>query len=236
MKFIPCPVDRHLIGIFLLVGFVLAGCDSSDPDVSEPLEATLVTDVPADPALGVDPNTGRPTTTGRYTFYSLRENRIVLRSDEANRADSISADWDIGFQSTNLIFNGGSSGMGQGAAVIVEDAFENVTVAPAGDTFRVDGQAGCPSVFGQPGPKRAVCPGSGNGWYHYDAETNVISPIPGRTIVVRTADGRYAKLRILSYYEGNPVPEAIDPARDVSRYYSFEYVFQKDGSRDLSTR
>ncbi|GIV60442.1 MAG: hypothetical protein KatS3mg044_1397 [Rhodothermaceae bacterium] len=228
--------NRLLFALLPLALLLFTGCDgTSNVEETPPLEATVVADLPADPATRIDPQTGRPTGTGRYTLFSLRENRIVLGSDEENRADSASTAWDIGFQSTNLIFNGGTSGPGEGAAVLIEDIFENVRTAPENAAFRVDGSAECPSVFGQPGPKMAICPGSGNGWYNYDSQTNVVTPIPGRTIVVRTADGRYAKLRILSYYKGNPDPGAIDPAANPSRYYTFEYVFQPDGSRDLST-
>ena len=55
-----------------------------------------------------------------------------------------------------------------------------------------------------------------------------ITPIAGRTIVLTTGEGGYAKVRILSYYRGNPATPSGD-----SRYYTFEYVVQPDGSRDF---
>jgi hypothetical protein len=210
---------------------VFTGCDSTDPEDDVPLEATRVENIAADPATR-DPNTGQTNESGRYALYSLRENRLVLSSTATDRSDSASTSWDVGFQGTNIIFNGGTSGPGQGAAVIVEDLFEDVTEAPADGAFRVDGQAECPSPTGQPGPRRAICPGSDNGWYNYNPQANLITPIPGRTIVVRTADGRFAKLRIISYYQDAP---AAPTETSVPRYYTFEYVFQPDGSRDLAT-
>ena len=57
-----------------------------------------------------------------------------------------------------------------------------------------------------------------------------MTPIAGRTIALTTGDGDYAKLRILSYYRGNPATPGGD-----SRYYTFEYVVQPDGSRDFET-
>ncbi|MCY3486980.1 MAG: hypothetical protein OXH34_00935, partial [Bacteroidetes bacterium] len=87
------------------------------------------------------------------------------------------------------------------------------------------------SVFSEkPGSTLAICTGSGNGWYSYNPDQLLISPIPGRTIVMKTATGNYASLRILGYYQGNPNPP--DPNRP-SRYYTFEFIVQPDGSRDL---
>ena len=50
-------------------------------------------------------------------------------------------------------------------------------------------------------------------------------------LVIRTADGTYAKVRILSYYKG--APETPDVATDEARYYTFEFRHQPDGSRVL---
>ena len=200
----------------------LSACGESVPPPPTPLQATRVSDLPADPATGRDPNTGQPTgTTNRFTFFSLRENRIVLSSTEPNRADSASTAWDLAFRGTTILVNGGTSGPGQGAAQVLTAAFDEVTEAPA-DGYTQDA-AGAP----------AIPTGGGNGWYTYNGQTQTITPTPGRVLVVKTADGRYAKIRILSYYEG--APETIDPMADEARYYTFEYVFQPDGSRDFTT-
>jgi hypothetical protein len=216
---------------FLLfaLSFVLTACDSgSTLREDQPIEVLTVKDLPADPLTSTDPQTGRPVGTGRYTFFSLRTSEIVLRYDEADRSDSASTAWDLAFQGTHILINGGSSGPGQGGAVVLSAPFEEITEAPADSAFRIDGQHECPN-----GVRRAICPGSGQGWYYYDTSTHIITPIPGRTIVVRTADGRYAKVRILSYYKGAPEPGQINPETHPARYYTFEYVFQPDGSRRL---
>jgi hypothetical protein len=144
----------------------------------------------------------------------------VLRYDDTmNRAaDSSSTEWDLAFQSTNVLVNGGASGPGSGAAYVAEKAFQEVTEVDT-DRLEPDGTS-----------ERAIPGGSGNGWYNYNPQTNVVSPLPGRTIVVRTADGdAYAKIRILSYYEGAPDDPAQSNAE--SRYYTFEYVMQDEGTR-----
>ena len=67
-------------------------------------------------------------------------------------------------------------------------------------------------------------PGSGNGWYNYaGAPTYLISPIPGKILVIRTRDGALAKLEILSYYKDAPsMPNAFS---DQSQYYTFNYLY-----------
>ncbi|MEM6336268.1 MAG: hypothetical protein AAF752_06855, partial [Bacteroidota bacterium] len=115
----------------------------------------------------------------------------------------------------------------------VVGAFEDITEAPA--TLLTDGNNQCPEIEGfggvRPGPPLAVCTGSGNGWYNYDAATNIVSPRAGRTIVFRTADQQlFGKMRILSYYQGAPAAPTGDSP---GRYYTFEYVLQEDGSREF---
>jgi hypothetical protein len=47
--------------------------------------------------------------------------------------------------------------------------------------------------------------------------------------VIRTADGDgYAKIRIVSYYEGAPDDPASSDAD--ARYYTFDYVYKPDGT------
>lgn len=203
--------------------FLLPACDSTDNGSGEALDVQTAEDIVADPVVSRDPATGATITSGRFTFYSLRENRVVLNYDNTNRADSASTKWDIAFRGTTILINGGTSGPGQGGAVVVEDVFEDVLEAPA--TINVDGaNTACTTRY-------AICTGSGNGWYTYNPATNIVAPTPGRTLVIRNADGTFAKVRILSYYEGNPA--TIDPNTDADRHYTFEYIYQPDGSRSF---
>jgi len=210
--------------LFAALVFAIVACDSSDSSDPEQilpasLQTTIVENLAADPATGRDPDTGQAIDTDRFTFFSLRENEVVLSYDEADRSDSLSTDWDIAFQSTTILVNGGVDRLGDAGVQILTAAFEDVTEAPA-DGYAQDA-----------GNEYAIPAGSGDGWYNYDPATFIVSPIPGRVLVIRTADGRYAKIRILSYYEGNPVD--IDPFADQERFYTFEYAFQPDGSRSL---
>jgi hypothetical protein len=59
-------------------------------------------------------------------------------------------------------------------------------------------------------------------WYDYGFLSHLLTPRP-RVYAVRTADGRYAKLKILSYYCPGASPGCM----------TFRYVFQGDGSRSF---
>ena len=142
--------------------------------------------------------------TGPYTLFSLAENRVVPNADSASTA------WDIGLFGTTIIVNGGTSGPGEGAASIVEKEFEDVTSAD-GIELVVDGEGNCPRG------DFAICIGSGNGWYLYGG--NGVQPLPGRTLVVRTAEGGFAKVKFLEYVLSDPQPDGSRP-----RFYTFEHA------------
>ena len=195
--------------LFLTTGaLVVTSCDTTGTNSGddEPLNLIRVENLPADPDTTSGP--GRPQGYGRYAFFDLRDSTIVLRSSNDNRVDSASTEWDIAFRSTDVIVNGGANGPGQGAAYVAMEAFQDVSEVNT-DSLN----------------QHAV-----DDWYTYNANgNNIVRPTPGKTIVVRTASGEaYAKIRILSYYEGAPDNPAESDAD--SRYYTFEYMIQTDGS------
>ncbi len=169
-----------------------------------------INDLPADPANN-DPQSGRPLgAANRFTFFSLKDGKQVANSDSAT------AKWDIGFRSTTIIVNGGTGRAGKGGAYLHNGTFESLTTVPENAPFSVD----------QSLNQLAIPTGSGNGWYTYGG--GVISPTPEKVLVIRTADGKYAKVEILSYYKGGP-----DGPGSESRYYTFRYAYQPDGSKKL---
>jgi hypothetical protein len=185
---------------------------------SLPLSACLTTRSAPAPKVVTMEDLDARAEDGHFTFYSLRENRTVPP------ADSASTDWDLAFNSTTILVNGGASGPGMGGAVVLQDtAFAAVTEAPPADSFAVD--------RGTERTETAIPGGAGNGWYDYDFATGIVEPRPA-VLVIRTADGRYAKVDIESYYRGAPPAEELDPEEGF-RYYTFRYLFQPDGSRQL---
>jgi HmuY protein len=191
---------------------LLTSCGEDDPTPA--LEATLVENLGADPASGFDAGTGAPIGyTGKYKFFSFATGETVAN------ADSASSNWDIGFRGTGIIINSGTSGPGTAAARVVEGIFDELTTAPDAGYLQDNKNT----------PAYAIPTGSGNGWYSYNNATQIISPIAGRVIVVKTSDEKYAKLEILSYYKDAPAePNSMS---DMPRYYTFRYIYQPDGSK-----
>ena len=153
---------------------------------------------------------GLDATGPGYTLVSLRDSaRVVPETDSATTR------WDLGFRGTAVIINGGTSGPGAAVGVVVEREFDTVDDALLDAVaYRRDGESPCPS-----GAFRAVCPGSGNGWFRDGGDGP--EPIPNRTLLLRLADGRgYAKVEFQGYaepgrysfrYAANPAgPEFVD--------------------------
>lgn len=198
---------------------VFSACDSNDPEV-DPVDLSVqtATNVAADPTTGRNPTTGAPISSGRYALYSLRTNSLVLGSNEADRSDSTSGAWDIGFRGTNIIANGSGSGPGLGGVQVLETTFADVVTAP------LDGYLGILAQTTTPN------------WYTYTGSgTNLILPTAGRTILVRTADGAgYAKVQVRSYYQN--APATPDAGTDVSRYFTFDFVLNPSGTTFVETQ
>lgn len=200
---------RLLLLAGLLMGFT--ACKKEEAaTVTPPLETLTFKNLAA-PGDVIDRATGQVTQQNPFIYFSFEKGTTVSQSEN----------WDIAFKGTTLIFNGGKSGSGQGGAIIKSGIFEELTEAPASNEFRQDSDA-----------EYAVPTGSDNGWYNYAGPpSHVISPIAGKVIMVRTFDGKYAKVEILSYYKDAPAsPNAFT---DQSATYTFRYMYQADGSKNL---
>jgi len=200
------------------VGLTAIGCDSAEDEPPDPLPITRAENVPADPTTGRDPVTGAPIgTTGRYTFYDLSSSQIILDRANDDRSDSTSIGWDLAFQSTNIIVNSSATGGGQGRIQVLDADFDAVTEAP--QSGYSTNPVGLESS-------------SDMAWGVYNPETMLVLPPDGKTLVLKTADGKYAKVRIVSYYKS--APEVPDAFVDEARWFTFEFVYQPDGSRNLA--
>ena len=155
-----------------------------------------------------DYQTGEIVQLGTRKYFSFSQGTTV---DET-------AAWDIAFKGTEIITNSGVHGNSQAAAVVVSDTFAAVTQAPDDSDFNVDTDI-----------LNAIASGSDNGWYHYNPINHMITPVAGRVIIVRTNDGKYAKLEMLSYYKD----QTTTPTQEDGAYLTFNYVYQADGSKDF---
>lgn len=194
----------------LLASTVLMINACSEDKVVEPdpvkVESKTVSDFAADTA-----------NKGEFTFFSFKTGAIVPRTDSAT------VNWDIAFSKTIIIVNSGVRGPGTTGVLLLKNTdFASLKEAP------VDGYKSETSI-----ESPAIPIGSGNGWYNYDGSGNppTIKPIPGIVIVVKTSEGKYAKMRILSYYKGAP---DVITFETLSKFYKFEYIYQPDGTRIFS--
>jgi hypothetical protein len=203
--------------LVMCVALTAVGCDGSEDEVVA-LPVLKAIDVQADPATGRDPVTGAPTgTTGRYTFFDLSSNQVILDRDNDDRSDSTSTKWDLAFQASNIIVNSAATGGGSGGVVIVDADFDAVSEAPSSGYST--GTVGLESS-------------SSSAWGTYDPASMLVFPLAGKTLVIKTADGKYAKVRVVSYYQG--APEVPDAFVHQSRYFAFDFSYQPDGSRNLT--
>ena len=202
--------------LIAIAGFVACEKDESTP-APQPLEVKTVNDLAADTIIGLAPS-GQPVGAGVFTLYSLETNEII------SNADSATSKWDLGFRGTTIITNSGNSGPAQGGAFVLVGTFDDLKDIPVDSVFKTDN---APSAY-------AITAGSGRGWYTYNAPVNLVTPIPGRVLVIRTANGKFAKVEILNYYKGGITPDASASDEDKlkkQRYYTFRFMFQGDGSK-----
>jgi hypothetical protein len=204
---------KSLISIFLFASLLLASCskdNSTDPNNGQrTLEIKTVSNFNAS-GNGTGQQGGN--ITGVYSYFSFSTGQRVPASD------SLTQNWDIAIRGTSILTNSGISGPGSVGVNIKNALFDEVKEADE-TGYKSDTQT-----------LLAFPSGSGNGWYNYNQTTSIVTPIPGKVFVIKTTNGKYAKLEILNYYKDAP---ANPTSADTGRYYNFRYVYQANGSRTI---
>lgn len=196
--------------LVLSIVSLFASCSNDNDNTTTPV--TLETKTFANLYAPQTGGQGQPVG-GAFTKFSFSQNATV--TDDS---------WDIAFRGTTIIVNGGTAigitdeptRTGSGAVSILSNTLAEVTAIPEASIFKQDGA----NTY-------AIPTGSGNGWYNYNSTNNLITPIAGKIFVVKTHDGKYAKMEIISYYKDTPATP--DPAVG-SRYFTFKYVYQPSGT------
>lgn len=201
--------------LVIAISIAFFSCTKEDETIPTATKTPTVLEVKTFSNLFAQDSKDSPNTDGGFIKFNFATNQIVPSGDK----------WDVAFLATSILVNGGVAAArqptrtGNGAAAVVTGTFANITTAPADNLFKQDGASA-----------NAIPTGSGNGWYNYNSDTHVISPIAGKVIVVKTHDGKYAKMEILSYYQDAPAnPTYKVPAR----YYKFNFVYQPDGTKNF---
>lgn len=189
-----------------------------------------------------------PTATPTVFFFNLTSHKHV----DASFAKT--TDWDVAFGSLYNSFLSGNNGQnvnnygagatGQGGICILKQPFDSVIAIPEASAFK--------TAKDLVGTDDAGAFGVGTGWYLYDFSGLVIGDgsynkqhvayalanplkLPNgtwslpRTVVVRTAKGDYAKLKMISCYKDAFTPDTW--FRETPHmYFTFEYVIVPKGS------
>jgi hypothetical protein len=216
------------MAVLLLVLTSLAASCKKETE-QPPLEdgaSVVITDLPGDTTASMSGGGG---TAFRTLYFNFAAKTAVSISD----ADKPTTKWDLAFtgpynsevyvNAGSYEFNPGYGGPGKGAVVIVEKAYDEVIEAPSEESFT-----------GSDIKKIGWDAGNGQGWFFYSLSNHIMVPVKNRTFVLRTADGKYAKLQLINAYKGNPpvVTDLFWPAP----YFTFKYFVQGDGSRNLRTK
>lgn len=208
--------STRIIGGMFLAMVMMQACEKNEATVTQPtLVEKTVSNFPADTIVGLV--NGQPVGAGKFSFFSLENNTLVPSSD------SNSLKWDIAMRGTTIITNGGNSGPGLGGAFVYVGTFDELKTIPADSVFRKDN---APVSY-------AIPLGSNKGWYVYNPINTLITPVPGRVLVIKTASGKYAKVEILNYYKGGVTPDANASDADKltkQRYYTFRFAYQGNGT------
>lgn len=202
----------------LMAVVFFVSCKKDKVAVVATVTSKTVSSFPADTIVGL--SNGQPVGTGKFSFFSIESNSSIAS------VDSNSKKWDIGLRGTTIITNAGTSGPGSGGAFVYTGTFDELKTISADSTFRTDN---APTSY-------AIPLGSNKGWYVLDFVTNLLSPIPGRVLVIRTANGKYAKIEILNYYKGGTTPPANATDAEKSskqRFYTFRFTYQSNGTKSF---
>ena len=195
--------NKQFMRIFYIGILIFNFVSCTEDSVIEPIEAMIINNLYA-------PTTSAPgqKETGKFVKFSFSEQKIV--EDDK---------WDIAFRGKTILINGGFSGSsdepnrsGFGGGYIEIGNYGSIKTVDE-DKIKQDSES-----------EKAISRENGKGWFDDNIQNGLVTPIDGRTLIFKTHNGRYAKMRISSYYKDSPdVPNAL---LNESQYYSFNYTYQ----------
>lgn len=198
-------VLKSILAITMLA-FVAVSCSDNDDVVLDDLVAKKVENLHAKETN--DYSVSPPLVSGEFVKFSFKTGNIVTGDN-----------WDIAFRGTTILVNGGEktgiSGepdrTGNAALVVVDGTFSEITSVTDDFNFVQDKEGDLALPKGV--------------WYTYNRENHLVSAVAGKILVVKTTDGNYAKIEILSYYKDMDSSNSSDPANSGAQYYTFNYVY-----------
>jgi len=185
--------------VFFLSIFFIFSCDDSSDLMS--IEAMMVTNLYTPEFIGNGPN----QQSANFIKFSFKD-QTTTEGD----------DWDIAFRGTEILVNGGFPGTNN----------EPTRTGLAAGYITIGNYGGIKSVnenlLHQDSQTQKAIPSTNGGWYEID--NNVIIPYSDKTLVFKTHNSRYAKVKIVSFYKD--APENISSFSSKPEYYTFSYTYQ----------
>jgi hypothetical protein len=196
-------MKKIIISLIVVTGLV-AGCSKADDN--QPIQAQTF-----------EVNSTSSTT---WKYFSFAKNDTVAVADPLN-----STEWDLAFQRYRIKTNSGKSGKGAGAAANSyqkgQAGFDNLKSVPDTSTFISDDII---SIAVQQGYATYVVNPRLYSWFSIELAAQGTQIVPTDYIyIIKTADGKYAKVWFKSYYS----------ATNLSGFVTFQYKYQADGSKGL---
>lgn len=160
------------------------------------------------------------TSSTTWKYFSFAKNDTVRIADPLN-----STEWDLAFQRYRIKTNGGKSGSGLGSVANSyqkgQSGFDALKNVPDTATFATDESI---SIAVQQGYATYIVNPEIYTWFKIETAAMGTQIVPTDYIyVVKTSDGKYAKVWLKSYYS----------AINASGYVTFQYKYQADGSKIL---
>ncbi len=184
--------------LFVCIFFILS-CDDDNDLMS--IEAMIVTNLYAPEFIGNGPN----QQSANFIKFSFKD-QTTTEGDN----------WDIAFRGTEILVNGGFPGSN----------YEPARTGLAAGYITIGNYGGIKSVnenlLNQDSETQKAIPSTNGGWY--EINNNAILPYSDKTLVFKTHNSRYAKVKIVSFYKD--APENINPFSSKPEYYTFSYTYQ----------
>ena len=158
------------------------------------------------------------TGSTTWKYFSFAKNDTIVVADPLN-----STEWDLAFQRYRIKTNGGKSGSGKGSVANSylkgQAGFDALKVVPDTATFTVDESI---SIAVQQGYATYIVNPEIYTWFTIELAPQGTQIVPSDFIyIVKTNDGKFAKVWIKSYYS----------ATNASGHITFQYKYQPDGSK-----
>jgi hypothetical protein len=193
---------RKLFYLIPVAFIILTGCSKDDSGTS------------------IQPQTFEVNSTSSTTwkYFSFAKNDTMVVTDPLN-----STEWDLAFQRYRIKTNGGKSGSGKGSVANSylkgQTGFDALKIVPDTATFTSDDSF---SIAVQQGYATYIVNPEIYTWFTIELAAQGTQIVPTDFIyIVKTNDGKYAKVWIKGYYS----------AANASGYVTFQYKYQPDGSK-----